>query len=166
MSSFHIRPRFTQTVAMNEAAVREQIVSRVGREPDRFEIKNFPDFICLRIHPGDRHFWSPRLNLSLEQVEEGKTVIQGIYGPNANVWSLFLFSYLILGFLGFIAGVIGLSQWMIGTDPWGFWALGGAVGGIAILYLVAQFGQKLGVRQTFLLHQAYESAIGEPAEIR
>jgi hypothetical protein len=30
---------------------------------------------------------------------------------------------------------------------------------------VAQFGQKLGAWQTFLLHQAYESAIGQSVEI-
>ncbi|MCB1066042.1 MAG: hypothetical protein KDN20_24380 [Verrucomicrobiae bacterium] len=165
MSSFHIRPRFTQVLEMDPESLREQIVNRVQNSGGRFEIKSFPDFVCLRIHQEDRHFWSPRLNLSLAATDDGKTEVKGIYGPNANVWSLFLFSYLIAGFFGFIAAVIGISQWMIGNEPWGFWALGGALTVIVILYLVAQFGQKLGVQQTFLLHQTYESAIGAHAEI-
>ena len=165
MSSFHIRPRFRQIVEMDEAAVRERIVSRISRESDCFEIKSFPDFLCLRIHEKDRHFWSPRLNLSLETTPDGKTIIQGIYGPNANVWSLFLFSYLIVGFLGCISGVIALTQWMIGNPPWGFWVVGGAIAALGSLYLIAQAGQKLGVQETFLLHQAFESAIGDRVEI-
>ena len=167
MSSFHIRPRFEQVLEMDPDAVRTQIVSCLCEQGERFEVKNFTDFVCLRIHERDRHFWSPRLNLSLEANDSGKsTIVRGIYGPNANVWSLMLFSYLIVGFLGIIAGVIGLSQWMIGTTSWGFWLLGAAAVVLAILYLVAQVGQKLGAQQTFIIHQAYESAVGKPVEIR
>ncbi len=166
MSSFHIRPRFHQEVESNPETFRDQLVSRLRQQGDRFEIKSFPDFVCLRIHERDRHFWSPRLNLSLEPGEEGKTVVHGIYGPNANVWSLMLFSYLIVGFLGIIAGVIAFSHWMIGSgQTWGYWLLGIAVAGLLSLYLVAQVGQKLGAQQTFLLHQTYEAAVGKPVDI-
>jgi hypothetical protein len=34
-----------------------------------------------------------------------------------------------------------------------------------VLYISAQLGQKLGAWQTFQLHQAYQTAIGRPAEI-
>ena len=34
-----------------------------------------------------------------------------------------------------------------------------------LLYLGSQLGQKLGAWQTFQLHQAYETAVGRPAEI-
>lgn len=166
MSSFHIRPRFRQVVEMDPDAVREKIITQLSEKEDQFEVKNFTDFVCLRIHQKDRHFWSPRLNLSLESADEpGKTIIHGIYGPNANVWSLMLFSYLIVGFLGFIAGVIGVSQWVIGTSTWGFWLLGIAAVLLIALYVVAQTGQKLGAQQTFFIHQAYESAVGTPVEV-
>jgi hypothetical protein len=33
------------------------------------------------------------------------------------------------------------------------------------MYLTAQFGQKIGAQQTFLLHQIYESAVGQSVEI-
>lgn len=166
MSSFHIRPRFHQVVESPPETFRERLVTQLRQEEDRFEIKSFPDFVCLRIHERERHFWSPRLNLSLEPGEEGKTIIHGIYGPNANVWSLMLFSYLIVGFLGIIAGVIAVSQWMIDSgQTWGLWLLGIAVAGLVALYLIAQVGQKLGAQQTFLLHQTYEAAVGRRVEI-
>ena len=82
-----------------------------------------------------------------------------------DAWSLFLFSYLILGFWGLIAGALVLAQWIIGSELTWIWGLGGALGGIVLLYIIAQFGQKLGAQQMFLLHQTYESAMGEHVEI-
>jgi hypothetical protein len=167
MSSFRIRPVFSQIVELDPDEVRQRIVQAVERDEDgRFEVKNFPNFVCLRIREADRHFWSPRLNLSIEESDDGHTRIEGTYGPNANVWGLFLYGYLLIGSLGAFAGVFGFAQWMIGMRPWGLWILGGLVFLAATLYVTAQFGQKLGARQMFQIHQAYESAIGTLVEIQ
>lgn len=167
MSSFRIRPVFSQVVELVPDEVRERIVWAVERDGGgSFEVKNFPNFVCLRIREADRHFWSPRLNLSLEETADGHTRIEGTYGPNANVWGLFLYGYLLIGSLGTFAGVFGFAQWMIGMRPWGLWILGGLGFLAAALYVTAQFGQKLGARQMFAIHQAYESAIGTLVEIQ
>jgi hypothetical protein len=167
MSSFRIRPVFEQVVELAPDEVRERIVRAVERDGGgRFEVKNFPDFVCLRVREQDRHFWSPRLNLSLEAADGGHTRIAGTYGPNANVWGLFLYGYLLTGSLGTFTGVLGFAQWMIGLRPWGLWIFGGLAALAAALYLTAQFGQKLGARQMFMIHQAYEGAIGTMVEIK
>lgn len=165
MSSFHIRPRFDQEVEGTPDSVQERIVEYIDPVAERFELKRFPEFLCIRIAEKDRHFWSPRLSLSLEPSGSEKTHIHGTYGPNANAWSLFLFSYIILGFLGLLAGMVAVAQWIIGQPPTWLWGLGGASAGIAILYFVAQFGQKLAAQQTFLIHQTYEAAIGNSVEL-
>jgi hypothetical protein len=49
------------------------------------------------------------------------------------------------------------------------WGLGIATVMLLIaigMYLLAQFGQKIGAQQTFLLHQIYEEAAGQTVEIR
>jgi hypothetical protein len=167
MSSFRIRPVFSQVVALAPDEVRERIVRAVESDGGgNFEVKNFPNFVCLRIREADRHFWSPRLNLSIEEAGGGHTRIEGTYGPNANVWGLFLYGYLLMGTMGTFAGVLGFAQWMIGMRPWGLWILGGLCALAAALYFTAQFGQKLGARQMFMIHQAYESAIGTMVEIQ
>lgn len=166
MSSFRIRPHFQQTVDLDRDTAQEQIVNRLREAKCGCEVKNFPGYLTLRIPEKDQHFWSPQLNLSLDSDETGKTVIQGIYGPNTNVWAMFLYSYLIVGFLAIGAAVVGLSQWMIGATPWGLWGLAAALIVGFGLYVFAQTGQKLGVWQMFKLHQAYEAAVGEEAEIR
>lgn len=167
MSSFRIRPVFSQVVELGVEEVRERIVRAVESDGGgRFEVKNFPNFVCLRIREADRHFWSPRLNLSLEETDGGHTRIEGTYGPNANVWGLFLYGYLLVGTLGTFAAVLGFAQWMIGMRPWGLWILGVLLVLASGLYVTAQFGQKLGARQMFTIHQAYESAIGTMVEIQ
>lgn len=166
MSSFHLRPRFEVTADMDPESWREWFVGQLKEAGEHFEIKSFTGFIALRIPVKERHFWSPRLNLTLEESEPGTTQIEGHYGPNANVWSLFLFSYLFFGMIAVITGIFTISQWMIGNQPWGVWMLAAALLVLVILYFVAQFGQKLGAQQTFQLHQVFEDAYGESVRLR
>jgi len=166
MSSLHIRPRFEQIVPGDPVRVREQLAEGLAREGEGFEIKNFPEFLCLRIPEEDRHFWTPRLNLAIEDGGDGTTRIQGIYGPNANVWGIFIYGYLTAGSVALFGGMFALAQWMIGQTPWGTWFAGAGLLGLLALYFVAQFGQKIGAQQTFHLHQVYEAAIGDHADVR
>ena len=144
---------------MDLETTQERIISHINREDSRCVVKSFPGFLGILIPEKDQHFWSPQLHLCLEQTEEGKTIIEGTYGPNPNVWSLFLYGYLIVGSLGMFAAFLGFAQWTIGRRPWGLWVLGVMMTAAGVFYLVAQLGQKLGAWQTFLLHQVYESAI-------
>jgi len=64
-------------------------VNQVNRDSECCEAKSFPGFICLGIPEQGWQFWSPRLNPSLDAAEDGKTHVEGTYGPNANVWSIF-----------------------------------------------------------------------------
>lgn len=84
---------------------------------DPCEVKNFVGHICLRIPEQDRHFWSPRLTLTLEATEDGRTRIKGIDDPNANVWSLFLCGYLLGGTFGLFSGICGSVQWSLKQAP-------------------------------------------------
>ena len=166
MNSLHIRPRFRQTVDQAPESLQEQLRTRLEHEAGSCEVRCFPQFISLRIPVKDQHFWSPQLNLSLEPTEDGKTLVEGIYGPNPNVWSLFLYGYFLLGFLAVVAAVVGVSQCLVDGSPWCFWLLIPILGGLAGLYVVAQFGQKLGARQTGQLRRAFEGAIGLETDIR
>lgn len=165
MSSFRVRPRFTQTVPLAPNEVEERL-SRTIRERCRgCFLMRFPGYLTLRIPEDQQHFWSPQLTLSLDPDDDGGTRINGIYGPRTNVWSMFLYGYLIVGVLGTFTGIFGIAQWVVGAKAWGlvpfsvFLLL--AVG----LYVLAQFGQKIGARQTYTLHLAYEAAIGETVAI-
>ncbi len=165
MSSFGLRPCFSHVIDLGVDEVRRKIVESAGREAQRCEVKDFAGFVCLRVPESERHYWSPRLNLSLDSDGEGRTRVEGIYGPNANMWSSFLYGYLLVGTGGLFSGILGYCQWTLGMQPWGLWVLV-ILGAIALgLYLLAQLGQKLAAQQTFKLHQIYEAAVGMPVPV-
>lgn len=161
-----MRPRFSHILESGVEEARQHIVGNIESEGARCEVKSFPGFICLRVPEDERRLWSPRLNVSLEPGENGGTILHGTYGPTANLWSLLLYAGLIAGSLALFSGILGYCQWSIGMVPWGLWIFGVMLAFLAGLYIAAQFGQKLGARQTFLLHHIYETAVGGTVEIR
>lgn len=166
MSRFDIRPHFSETLDLVPEKAQQRLVEQVETGADPCEVRNFVGYICLRIPEQDRHFWSPRLTLTLEPTGDGRTRIEGIYGPNANVWSLFLYGHLLSGTFGLFAGIYGSVQWSLGQDPWALWIFAAMLGIALGLHLLARFGRRLGARQTLRLHQVYETAMGRKLEIR
>jgi hypothetical protein len=166
MSSFRLRPSFSHTLDSNLEQTRARLLASLALASPALEVKDFPGFIGLHIAAAERRYWSPRLFLSLTATSDGATRIDGTYGPEMEIWAVFLYGYLITGLLGTFAGILGAAQMLTEADPWGFWVVGAMALIAAVLYLSAQLGQKFGAWQTFQLHQAYQSAVGHPAEIR
>ena len=166
MSSFRLRPRFSHVIDADIETARHTIVSSAQQHADRCSVKSFPGYVSLHILEKDTHYWSPRLSLSLEPELEGKTRIDGTYGPHTDVWSAFLYGYMLVGLIGIFSGLLGACQLWLNMPAWGLW-IATAMLIIAIgMYLLAQFGQKIGAQQTFLLHQIYEQAVGATIEIK
>lgn len=162
LNSFRVRPRFTQIVALPREATREKILRSLAEHSHGLHVKSFPEFIGIHFAEQERHSWSPRLMLSLYDWPEGGTLIEATYGPEIEVWSVFLYGYLSTGLLGTFSAIYGGAQLFIGVEPWAFYITGSMAVIALALYLAAQLGQKLGAVQTIKLHEAYERAIGTP----
>jgi hypothetical protein len=123
-----------------------------------------PNQIILRILPEERHFWSPQLNISLEEKEDG-TLIRGLYGPNPSIWAMFFFAYAALGIIILFAGMVVLSQLSLGMETPLWWLLLLSSILFLIIYLTAQIGQKIGAQQMFDLHHFYEETLGKKVPV-
>jgi hypothetical protein len=165
MSSFFVRPRFSQIIPMDEPTIQAQLIRKIRESGTDFEVKLFPEFICVRIPENERKFWSPRLTLSLEANPNGGTLVHGIYGPNAEFWSFYLYTGLIITSIALFSGILGVCQHSLGMNAWGLWVFSGSLGIALGLYLMAKVGQKLAAHQTFRLHQAYEAALGTSVDV-
>jgi hypothetical protein len=161
LSSFRVRPRFEQIVAASPDAAHAVLVRGLAEHDPSLVVKPFPGFIGIHLPDTERRSWSPRLFLSVDATSEGGTRIEGIYGPEIEIWSVFLYGYLATGLLGIFSGILGTCQHLLGQTPWGLWVCGAMAAGALALYLVAQLGQKLGAWQTIKLHQAYTAAASE-----
>lgn len=165
MSSFRLRPCFSLVLDSPAEAARERIVAQLKSDGAPCDVKTFPGMVSLYIPDAETHFWSPRLSVSIDTREEGGALLQGTYGPDTNVWAIFVYGYLLTGSAGLFSGILGVCQWKLGYTPWALWIFAVALAGAVGLYVFAQFGQKLGAQQTFLLHQMFEKAIGRSVEI-
>jgi hypothetical protein len=158
LSSFRVRPRFEQIVATPPESTHTALVRGLAAAAPELAVKSFPGFIGMHIPDAERRYWSPRLFLSVEPAPGGGTRIEGIYGPEIEIWSVFLYGYLATGLLGTFAGILGACQHLLGL-----WICAAMAVGALLLYLFAQLGQKLGAHQTYRLHEAYTAAVGELA---
>ena len=144
MSEFKLRPRFKFEVALEESKVVELIKKEIENSaPGQFVSTIIHGHLLLKIHPSKKHFWSPQMDVSLEKIEEKKTLIRCLIAPEASVWTLFMFIYTTTGFAAFIGLMLGLSQWSLEREIWGFYLTIGSLTLGVIFYFVAQFGKKL-----------------------
>ena len=167
MTSFKLRPRFK--ILMEEAPERivEVFQNRLDtpeRDCEGYVIPGDIDHVILKIKKEELHYWSPQLDLSLEETEEG-TLLRGLYGPNPNIWTMFMFGYLAIGILALFISIIGFSRVSLGMPAPILWVLPALGIAAFVLYMVGQFGQKLGVEQTFTLHHFVEESINKKIHV-
>ncbi len=164
MTSFRIRPRFRQHRNEKPEEIVNFLRKKIESNKDQFTGIIMEDHITIKINARNRHFWSPQLNLSLETAQD-VTVIRGLYGPNPTVWAIFFFGYASLGIIVVIAGMLLLSQYMLGMEKKFWWVIPACIISAIVIYLIAQMGQKIGASQMFDLHHFYEETIGEKISI-
>ena len=160
MTSIRIRPRFKDTYHVTPKVLEEQVREQLRLKDCPCTAKIIPGFIVLKVLENEQHFWSPQLSLSFDLDESGeRTIIRGLYGPNPTVWAIFTFGYGAIAVLALFLGFYGFSQYSLGQNAAILWSL--PILGLAAtaLYVIAQFGQKLGVEQTFTLHHFFEDTI-------
>lgn len=100
----------------------------------------------IHIRDEDRHFWSPTLDLGLEEADGG-TLLRGRFAPHPSVWTFFIFVYGLIGVLSFAASMYGVAQLTLDRTPWGLLAALGGVALIGFVYGAAFIGQGLGHEQ-------------------
>lgn len=164
MTSFRIRPRFRVEVEWTQEEIKSHFKERLEQPGAPCVAAFFPQHIILRLPPEDRHFWSPCLELSLEE-QGDHTMIRGLYGPNPQVWTMFILAYGAIGVLALFIAIIGVSRVTLDMPAPILWALPVLGGAALVLYIFSQTGQKLGAEQTFTLHHFFEDTVHHRARV-
>lgn len=167
MTSIRTRPRFRISSRQSLDEIKQKIKSHLDVHKGQGIIGQVFDIHCsFDIALKDRHFWSPHLNVNFDQDEEThETIIRGRYGPAPTIWTVFMFGYTALGVSFTFAALYGLSQMALHQEADILWVLPPLLVAILTLWFFGQTGQKLGVEQTFRIHQFFEEAIGEQVHI-
>jgi len=165
MTSFRIRPRFRFTTASSGYQIKKEMRQKIGTAHPTFESTIVHGHLVVKVKGSEQQYWSPQLDMAFEELSDGKTLIRGLYGPNPNIWTLFMFLYgsviLLILFFFIYEGV----QYSLGIMDSFSWAIPILIIIGIVLYIISQLGQKLAAEQTFALHHVLEEALHHHIEI-
>lgn len=110
-----LRPRFKiELDKPNEEVLK--IFEDAKTSQKKFIVTRVDDHVFIKIPKADQHFWSPQLHLEIMAIEDNKSTLFGLFGPNPTVWTMFMFFHFIVAglFIGF--GIWAYTNWSLGND--------------------------------------------------
>lgn len=113
---FKLRLRFYKTTPKSIEAILascEELKPEVS--PD-YHIKTVDNHIWLSIGARKREKHSPHLHLELDKMEDGNTSVNGLYGPDPVLWTMFMFLHFVVAGIFIIFGMIAYSKWTLNQD--------------------------------------------------
>lgn len=111
-----LRLRFYRTTAKSIETIMascERLKQEVS--PD-FHIKTVDNHIWLSIGARRREKHSPNLHLELDTMEDGNTSINGLFGPDPTLWTLFMFLHFVVAGVFIIFLTIAYSKWTLNQN--------------------------------------------------
>lgn len=154
-----VRPRFKVETSYSSEDLALKIKTALEEEDAPCIGRIRHGFGTIHVPREEQHYWSPQLNVTLEETENG-TLVRGLYGPRPAVWTMFIFFYSIIGFATMIIAMIGLSNLTLDKSGAILWLIPVLVLAFLSLYLVAYFGKKMGHDQMVTLHKFMEKSTG------
>ena len=136
-----LRPRFKIYTDFDTEICAKKIKSLLALYKENLQGNINNEVANIWIKTEHNEFWKPYLSLRIEK-ENHQTVIRGVFGPSAAVWTFFMFLYFIFS----ITFMVFITIWFVtkqikSTDfPW---AIHVAILSI-ILLLISFFATKIG----------------------
>jgi len=159
-NTLRIRPRFRESVRLSSDQIKSNIRESLSNNPEICTGEIVDHHVILKIPKPQQHYWSPQLNLELEESKKG-TLIRGLFGPKPSVWTMFVFFYSAFGFLTLLGLLLGLSQMMLKMQAYGLWAVPVGIVLLTGLFILSKVGQNLGKKQMHQLHDFMRKAVDE-----
>jgi len=156
----HVRPRFQLQTRLTANEIVERFRTQLSRPDCPVVGKAHRVYISLMLPEEEQHYWSPRLTITLEDLEdENARLLRGVYGPRPAVWTMFVFFYFVIGILVVFISIIGSSNLALGNSGAILWWVPVLLTVLASLYLVSRFGERLGREHMVILHRFVEETL-------
>ena len=108
IDSIRSRPRFKIFTDISRENYTEQLKQFLEEKSENYSGNINNEAAIINVKTDNNPYWKPCLALRTEiDPDENKTVIRGIFGPTAAVWTFFMF-------LNFIFGIL----WMVFITLW------------------------------------------------
>jgi len=166
-----MRPSFTLEVACGGEEAMQILGGRLAANPHGVEgsFSRRHGVLCMPV--ANRRFWSPCLDLTIEEVRErlqdGSPVVRvwGTFSPRPEIWTGFVFAIGTLGIVAFASLFFGIAQVLSGHPPWAWGLPLLALMLAAGLYVSALVGQGLAADDMHRMRAYVEACLGEAGEL-
>jgi ABC-type multidrug transport system fused ATPase/permease subunit len=153
-SPIFLRPRFKMDFSENQQELLQKFKDNLNDGTCSYCSQIVDGHITIDVPQEDNHFWSPQLSIEIEQENDGKTIVKGLFGPKPQVWTLFMFVHFAAAcsFIGFC--VMAYVQWTLKSNY--SFALSMVIGLPIlwfVLYILGTLGKKKGHKQMEELHK-------------
>ena len=164
-----MRPRFEFQLPVTPETWLDALRSALQNDAESLRGQVFRKHAVVEMRSTDRTFWSPYLNLEVEDEPDG-SVIRGRFSPHPNVWTMFMAVYILLAIVALGGLSYGMVQYTLGQSPWSLLVAPAAVALFGFVYGATLIGQGLGAEQMYtmrsLIDRACVDALGAPADVR
>lgn len=112
-NNLKLRFRFYNVCNKSIATIKKEFEDlKTTVEPD-YKIKMIDNHIWFSIGVLKREKYSPQLHIEMEEMEDGNTAINGLYGPDPVLWTFFMFLHFIIAGVFIIFSIIAYSKYKL-----------------------------------------------------
>lgn len=110
-----LRPRFKIELNKDNISVLNAFEAKKTSQKE-FVVSRVDDHVFIKFPKAKQRFWTPQLHLEINETNDHKSLLYGLFGPNPTVWTMFMFfHFAVAGF--FIAFAIwAYSNYALKTD--------------------------------------------------
>lgn len=163
-----MRPSFRVSADCTAEQLRATIVRHLELDSSEVEGDLSSRHGVLRVPVESRRFWTPCLELTIEEVAgdpAGETPprskLWGTFSPPAEIWTAFVFAIGTLVVVSVFSSVYGIAQLALGRSAFALLTpLGAAVLGV-LLYVAALVGQGLSISDMYRLRAFVDDCLRE-----
>jgi len=112
-SQIALRPRFEKTIALSIGKIQEKVNACKEKYAPHYNIRQLDEHIWIYIGEVHKKLHSPHLHLELEEIDEHHTKVNGLFGPDPALWTMFVFLHFIIAGIFIIFGVFAYSNWSL-----------------------------------------------------
>ena len=160
-----MRPRFELQLPVTREAWLDALRSALENDHESLRGQVFRKHAVVQIRDRDRTFWSPYLNLEVEDEPDG-SVIRGRFSPHPNVWTMFMAVYILLAIVALGGLSYGMVQYTLGQSPWSLLIAPAAVALFGFVYGATLIGQGLGAEQMYIMRSLIDHACVDALDAR
>lgn len=156
------RPRFTVDLEIPPEQVVERIRAQLAMDRNKVTGTLSRRTLLLTVREEDAHFWSPHLDVQLDDAAGGGTCLSAVFAPHPQIWTTFVAMQLLFALLSAAAAIYLTSVLIMGGNAVvplaaliGFLVCGG------LAYGAAYVGQGFGSEQMYELRAFLDRALRE-----